>query len=128
MKKSKKIVSALVSAAILCTLAGISFTSCSSKKDQKGSVRYLNFKPEIADVYAELAQVYEKETGVKVVVETAANNSYESTLMAGVPNAPSIYAPTNNPDLAMQRQMQVLRKMVKYGYKIKFWGGRKIYG
>ena len=43
-------------------------------------------------------------------------NLYESTLMAGVPNAPSVYAPTKNPDLAMQRQAQVLRKMVKYGY------------
>ncbi len=43
-------------------------------------------------------------------------NLYESTLLAGVPNAPSVYAPTKNPDLAMQRQAQVLRKMVKYGY------------
>ena len=43
-------------------------------------------------------------------------NLYESTLMAGVPNAPSVYAPTKNPDLAMQRQAQVLRKMIKYGY------------
>ena len=39
----------------------------------------------------------------------------EATLMAGIPNAPSAYAPTENPELARQRQMQVLRAMVKYG-------------
>lgn len=49
---------------------------------KKGQVRYLNFKPEVAAVYQDLAAVYEKETGVKVIVETAANNQYESTLAA----------------------------------------------
>lgn len=43
-------------------------------------------------------------------------NEYESSMMAGVPNAPSIYAPTKNPDLASQRQRQVLEKMVRYEY------------
>ena len=57
------------------------FTSCWGKKS-KGQVRYLNFKPESAGVYEELAQDYEKETGVKVIIETAANNAYESTLTA----------------------------------------------
>ena len=43
-------------------------------------------------------------------------NLNEASMLAGVPNAPSVYAPTKNPDLAMQRQQHVLRKMVKYGY------------
>lgn len=43
-------------------------------------------------------------------------NDYEATLLAGVPNAPSIYAPTVNFELASQRQNQVLDKMVKYKY------------
>jgi len=43
-------------------------------------------------------------------------NKYESSMLAGVPNAPSVYAPTKNPDLAVQRQRQVLDKMVKYEY------------
>ena len=43
-------------------------------------------------------------------------NLYESTLLAGIPNAPSVYAPTKNPELAKQRQAQVLSKMVKYKY------------
>lgn len=37
-------------------------------------------------------------------------------LLAGIPNAPSVYAPTKNPDLAKQRQVQVMNKMIKYGY------------
>jgi len=41
---------------------------------------------------------------------------YESTLLAGVPNAPSVYAPTVNPDLAKKRQKKVISSMVKYGY------------
>lgn len=40
---------------------------------------------------------------------------YECILLAGIPNAPSIYAPTKNPELAKQRQKQVIDKMVKYG-------------
>lgn len=40
---------------------------------------------------------------------------YESTLLAGVPNAPSKYAPTRNPDLAEKRQKQVLRRMEACG-------------
>ena len=43
-------------------------------------------------------------------------NDYESTLLAGIPNAPSAYALTKNPELAHQRQKRVLEKMVKYKY------------
>lgn len=41
---------------------------------------------------------------------------YECILLAGIPNAPSVYAPTKNPELAKQRQRQVMNKMIKYGY------------
>lgn len=43
-------------------------------------------------------------------------DEYQCTLLAGIPNAPSVYAPTENPQLAQQRQKQVVDKMVKYGY------------
>ncbi len=43
-------------------------------------------------------------------------DKYESSMLAGIPNAPSLYAPTKNMDLATQRQKQVLDKMVKYKY------------
>ena len=40
----------------------------------------------------------------------------QCTLLAGVPNAPSIYAPTANPELCAQRQSWVLDGMVDAGY------------
>lgn len=40
----------------------------------------------------------------------------EATILAGVPNAPSIYAPTVNMDLCKKRQSHVLNKMIEYGY------------
>lgn len=40
----------------------------------------------------------------------------EATMLAGVPNAPSVYSPTVNPDLAKKRQRHVLSRMVEYGY------------
>ena len=41
---------------------------------------------------------------------------YECILLAGIPNAPSVYAPTKNPDLAKQRQRQVMEIMIENGY------------
>ena len=40
----------------------------------------------------------------------------EASMLAGVPNAPSVYAPNINPTLAKQRQTQVINAMLKYGY------------
>lgn len=40
----------------------------------------------------------------------------EATMLAGIPNAPSVYAPTANMDLCKKRQAKVIRSMVKYGY------------
>ena len=39
---------------------------------------------------------------------------YEAVMLAGIPNAPSVYAPTVNLDLAKQRTKQVIDAMVKY--------------
>lgn len=44
---------------------------------------------------------------------------YEAILLAGIPNAPSVYAPTKNPELAKQRQKRVMNKMVEYKYLTK---------
>lgn len=46
-------------------------------------------------------------------------SDYESIMLAGIPNAPSVYAPTKNPELAKKRQKQVVNKMVKYKYLTK---------
>ena len=74
-----------------CALLAAVMTMSAAAK--KGTVRYLNFKPEVTAVYEELAAAYEKETGVKVIVETAANNTYESTLTAklATKQAPTLF-------------------------------------
>lgn len=41
---------------------------------------------------------------------------YEAIFLAGIPNAPSVYNPKKNPELAKQRQRQVIKKMIKYKY------------
>ncbi len=48
---------------------------------------------------------------------------YECTLLAGIPNAPSVYS--NNEALARERQEKVLRSMLKMGY-IAEWEIEKI--
>lgn len=44
---------------------------------------------------------------------------YEAIMLAGIPNAPSAYSPSNNLELAKQRQKQVLNKIIKYKYLTK---------
>ena len=79
---NKKTWTRLVSLTLAAALLMPALTACGKTEDKALVVRYLNFKPEIADKYQELAKRYEQETGVKVVVETAANNTYEQTLAA----------------------------------------------
>ena len=73
MKNLKKII-ALTLASLF--VFGI-FTACGKTDtgddvESVKQIRYLNFKPEVADIYQEIAAKYEEETGVKVIVETAA--------------------------------------------------------
>lgn len=48
--------------------------------------------------------------------EPISMSDYECTLLAGIPNAPSVYFLAANPELAQQRQQFVIRQMVRYGY------------
>ena len=41
---------------------------------------------------------------------------YEATMMAGIPNAPSVYAPTANMNLTLSRQRKVISTMVENEY------------
>ena len=43
-------------------------------------------------------------------------NLDESSMLAGVPNAPSLYSPNVNLTLAKKRQAHVIKKMQEYGY------------
>ena len=48
--------------------------------------------------------------------EVSQMNLHEATLLAGIPNAPSVYSPNANPELSRQRHSQVIRQMIKYDY------------
>ncbi|UNT97208.1 ABC transporter substrate-binding protein [Allobaculum mucilyticum] len=59
----------------------------------KGSVYYLNFKPEADAAWQEMAKKYTEEKGVEVKVVTAASGNYETTLMSemGKSGAPTLF-------------------------------------
>ena len=85
--KKKKVLSVLLVAAMSASLlAGCGSSSSSSSdegsesKEAKGSVYYLNFKPEADEQWQDLAKAYTEETGVPVTVLTAASGEYEKTL------------------------------------------------
>ncbi len=64
---------------------GLSLLLCGcGAKEDKASVYYLNFKPEAADIWEEIAENYTKETGVEVKVLTSASGNYEQTLKAEI--------------------------------------------
>lgn len=78
-------------AVIACLLSCTSLAGCGGKK--KSQVYFLNFKPESAAVYEELADKYKEEKGVTVKVVTAAANNYEQTLKSEIAksDAPTIF-------------------------------------
>ena len=49
-----------------------------------GELYYLNFKPEVAEIYAKIAAAYKSETGVTLKVVTAASGTYEQTLKSEI--------------------------------------------
>ena len=75
MKKALSLLFALVTC--LGLLAG-----CAKDTTTKGSVYWLNFKPESDEVLQEVAKMYTDETGVEVKVVTAASGTYNQTLLA----------------------------------------------
>jgi len=74
----KKILAILIVAVmVLCLFAG-----CADSSDAKGSVYFLNFKPEADEAWQALAKTYTEKTGVSVKVLTAASGEYDNTLTA----------------------------------------------
>ncbi len=60
---------------------------------EKGKVYYLNFKPEQADQWGEIAKLYTEKTGVEVKIKTAASGQYEQTLKSEIAkkDAPTLF-------------------------------------
>lgn len=83
-----------ISSLLLCLvlILGICFSMAGCGKKSQ-AIYFLNFKPESAKVYEEIAKAYEKETGIAVKVVTAAANTYEQTLKSEVAknDAPTIF-------------------------------------
>ena len=116
MRKFKK----LFAVTLVTTMLAASLTACGGGKETAGEstgevageaaggteeaaeetasgsaeeIYFLNFKPEIAEVYAKIAEDYKAETGVTVKIETAASGTYEQTLKSEVAKseAPTIF-------------------------------------
>ena len=83
----KKMLSLFLSIVCIVTL----FTGCRDESSEE--VYFLNFKPESADVYKEISEKYQAETGISVKVVTAAANTYEQTLKSEIAKsgAPTIF-------------------------------------
>ena len=73
----------------LALAMALSLAACGKKADDnnkgngdeaKGSVYYLNFKPEADKAWQDLAKTYTEETGVEVKVVTAASGQYDTML------------------------------------------------
>ncbi len=86
----KKIISFFLCLAILLSMS-ICLSGC--KNEDMPTIYYLNFKPEIADVYDEISKVYKEEKGVNLKVVTAASGTYEQTLKSEMAKstAPTIF-------------------------------------
>ena len=94
----------VVSLMLVLSMAVAMFAGCGSsgkdsskdeakKDDSKGSVYYLNFKPEVDKQWQKIAKAYTEKTGVEVKVVTAASNQYETTLKSEIAgsNAPTLF-------------------------------------
>ena len=88
---------ALCATMVAGLFAGCGNSSSSDKSSAKGSVYWLNFKPEADEALQDIAKTYEKEKGVKVKVVTAASGNYNSTLTSemGKSVAPTLFVVGN---------------------------------
>lgn len=144
--KIKRILALVLSLAMVMTM----FAACGKKdEDEKpaevvqddekakdGEVFMLNFKPEQGAAFEKAAKAFTDETGIKVKVQTSANNMYETdlkTLMADDENAPTLFT-INGPigyeawkaycaDLS---NVELAKMVTSDGYLVKSEG--KVYG
>lgn len=84
----KKLLSAILVLAVL--ILPLAICGC---KGSRETVRFLNYDTELDGIYEELAKEYEKETGVKVKVQTATIGSYAQALKTqmNMKDAPTVF-------------------------------------
>jgi raffinose/stachyose/melibiose transport system substrate-binding protein len=79
----------------ICLIAAFALAACgapaavttevaTSAPTGGGEVYYLNFKPEVAEIYQTISDAYKQETGVTLKVVTAAAGTYEQTLKSEI--------------------------------------------
>ena len=92
MKKSLSIL-------LVFALALSSVFAGGAKESSANEVYFLNFKPEIADVYTDIvAPAFEEETGLKLRIVTAASNQYQTTLRSEMTKSnPPVIFQVNGP-------------------------------
>lgn len=79
-------------------------------------------KDDILELYVNTIYFGDGYYGIKEACEGYLNKEpkdmtlYDATMLAGVPNAPSVYAPTVNFDLTQSRQKKVVSSMLEYKY------------
>lgn len=77
-------------------------------------------KDEILELYANIIYFGNSYYGISEACQGYLKKSpsemdlSESAMMAGIPNAPSVYAPTVNKELCKKRQQKVISSMIKY--------------
>lgn len=98
MKKLTALALAMLMILSLTACGGNSSSSTSSHGSSGtaqtgGTLYYLNFKPEVAEIYDEIAKAYQEETGVQLRVVTAASGTYEQTLKSELAksDAPTLF-------------------------------------
>ena len=91
--KRKILTVVLAGALAVSAFAGCSGGTGGSGSGAKGSVYYLNFKPEQDAAWQALAASYEKQFDVDVTVVTASGGDYETTLQAEIEKdeAPTLF-------------------------------------
>jgi len=77
----------LIAAFALAACATPSAVATEAVAPSGGEVYYLNFKPEVAEIYAKIGDAYKAETGNTLKVVTAASGTYEQTLKSEIAKA-----------------------------------------
>ena len=97
----------LLSASLVGVMSAMALTGCGDKSGNneagaaikeggdaaKGTVRFLNFKPEQAEAWQSVIDDFTAETGIQVELKTAASGTYEQTLKADIAkkDAPTLF-------------------------------------
>ncbi len=94
---SKKSMSLIGVLAILVMVLS-AFVPPAPAKAAGGELYYLNFKPEVAEIYAKIGEAWKADTGNTLKVVTAASGTYEQTLKSEIAKAdPPVLFQINGP-------------------------------